>query len=355
MKTFLSAWLLAGLLAFFLPATAGASALVDGPYVFKDEAGYTIKWVCNGEPQQLAGLPHADLAAWRACGLQLPAIRREHPPADHDIQGVQRFAALSDIHGQFHLFKRLLRSNGVIDAENRWAFGDGQLLIAGDVMDRGPAVTEALWFLYDLARQASAAGGGVQLVLGNHEVMVMRDDRRYLHDSYIRVEQLLGETMTELYAPGSVLGDWLRSRPIMMRVNDNLLMHAGVPPGVAEAGIALPDINTAMRQLLLAGSGGDARMADDWLDGGGGPVWYRGHAGKDGISEAELDAQLAHFGVKRLIGGHNSFDRISVYFGGRVLQVDSSIKLGGERGELLLWDEEKGFRRAGLDGVERPL
>lgn len=347
--------LLAVLVLSPLLAAAAERGPRDGPYLFQQEHAYEVKWVCDGEVRSASGLKRADLAGWQACGMSLPPIRAAHPPADAMLDGVTRFAAISDIHGQFDLMLRLLTINGILDENGNWAFGDGQLLIAGDIVDRGPAVTEALWFFYGLEQQAAHAGGGVQLVLGNHEVMLLRGDLRYLNEKYQQVEQLFDLPMNEIYAAGNVLGDWLRSRPIMMRINDNLLMHAGIQPWVVEAGISMEAINAALRSLLVSGKGRDERMDDDWLGGGGGPVWYRGYVEEDGITEAELDAQLAHFEVKRVIGGHNSHDRITPYFDGRVLQVDSRIKYGDSRGELLLWSEEKGFRRAGLDGVEKPL
>ena len=70
----------------------------------------------------------------------------------------------------------------VIDTDLTWSFGDGHLVIVGDVFDRGPNVTECLWLIYRLEQEASAAGGAVHFLLGNHELMVMRGDLRYLNE-----------------------------------------------------------------------------------------------------------------------------------------------------------------------------
>ncbi|KAG1488187.1 hypothetical protein G6F52_014005 [Rhizopus delemar] len=51
--------------------------------------------------------------------------------------------------------------------------GKDTLVIAGDVFDRGPQVTEAFWLLYGLQQQAAAARGAVHFVLGNHETKVL--------------------------------------------------------------------------------------------------------------------------------------------------------------------------------------
>jgi len=38
-------------------------------------------------------------------------------------------------------------------------FGEGQLILLGDVFDRGDLVTEVLWFLYELEIQARIPEG----------------------------------------------------------------------------------------------------------------------------------------------------------------------------------------------------
>ncbi|NOK24222.1 metallophosphoesterase, partial [Corallococcus carmarthensis] len=107
------------------------------------------------------------------------------------LPAAPRIVALSDIHGQYGLLVRLLRAHQVIDAQDRWALGKDTLVIAGDVFDRGPQVTEAFWLLYGLQQQAAAAGGAVHFVLGNHETMVLYDDLRYVNPKYLRSAQLL--------------------------------------------------------------------------------------------------------------------------------------------------------------------
>ena len=46
-----------------------------------------------------------------------------------------RVAALSDIHGQYGVMRQLLRANRIIDSKDRWRFGSGSLVVAGDVFD----------------------------------------------------------------------------------------------------------------------------------------------------------------------------------------------------------------------------
>ncbi len=232
------------------PLRLWQSQVQDGPYVFF-EHGQDISalWVCDGEKQQLRQAKSMVLQPY--CGYPKPLqIRERAEPLPLVKFSAPKLAALSDIHGQFHLMQDLLQQHGIIDAQQNWRFGDGHLVIAGDVMDRGPAVTEILWFLYQLELQAREAGGQLHLLLGNHETMVLRGDLRYLHDKYQTVEQVLGTSYQQLYSVESVLGDWLRSRPVLVQVNDSVFVHAGLHPDYLALGLSMTEVNEHYRASL---------------------------------------------------------------------------------------------------------
>ena len=81
---------------------------------------------------------------------------------------------LSDIEGEFAAFKSLMQGNGIMDQNYKWTFGDGHLVICGDLFDRGNRVTEYLWLLYKLEDEAKAQGGYVHVILGNHDIMNLK-------------------------------------------------------------------------------------------------------------------------------------------------------------------------------------
>lgn len=271
------------------------------------------------------------------------AVRAERPmPA--------RLAALSDIHGQFGVLRQLLRAQGLIDAQDRWAWGDGLLVVGGDVFDRGAQVTESFWLLQQLQRQARAAGGDVLFLLGNHETMTLYDDLRYLHPKYAEVARLLGRPYPALYGGESVLGAWLRQAPGMARVGDTLFLHGGVSPEFLAQGIDRDEANRRYRQSLgtpKAQVRADPRTAPLY-DGATSPIWYRGYF--DGRASADtVTAVLRALGVSRVVVGHTSMAHVGSYFDGRVIAIDSSIKRG-ESGEVLLI-EDGVVRRGLLDGT----
>ena len=81
-----------------------------------------------------------------------------------------RIVAVGDVHGSIAGLTGILRSAGLIDGENRWVGGADTLVQTGDLMDRGEHVRAVLDLMMSLEEQASAAGGRVVVLLGNHEV-----------------------------------------------------------------------------------------------------------------------------------------------------------------------------------------
>lgn len=102
-------------------------------------------------------------------------------------------AGLSDIEGNFGAFKALLCAGGVIDKQFNWTYGDGHLVLTGDFFDRGLNVTECLWLVYKLEREAETFGGKVHFILGDHEVMNMNGDHRYVRNKYFEIPKLLSK------------------------------------------------------------------------------------------------------------------------------------------------------------------
>ncbi|HEY0335610.1 MAG TPA: metallophosphoesterase [Stenotrophomonas sp.] len=334
-----------------------AGPLDDGPYLRRSGDGVDAEWICAGKIERAHFAAHRGQTTVPArCGyphavtvpLRPGAASREDRPAP------SRIAALSDIHGQYGLLRRLLQANGIIDAQDRWSYADGLLVIGGDVFDRGPQVTEAFWLLQQLQAQARAAGGDVLFVLGNHETMTLYDDLRYLNLKYAQVASLLGRAYPALYDSGSVLGQWLRQAPAMARVGDTLFLHGGVSPEFLAAGIDRPTANARYRASL--GTPKATVKADPALaplyDGKTSPIWYRGYF--DGrASEADVEAVLRELGVRRIIVGHTSMAHVGSYYDGRVIAIDSSIK-NGESGEILLLEDGRASRGL-LDGSRAPL
>ncbi|MBB1059621.1 metallophosphoesterase [Lysobacter spongiae] len=341
------------------PAPAAPRAgFDDGPYIDYVDGGLVARWVCDGRSE--VARFHARRWPVRVpprCG-QAAAIEVRAPVAGRervDLRGVERLAALSDVHGQYALMVRLLQANRILDDRGDWAWGDGHLVLVGDVFDRGPRVNEIFWKLYALEQQAREAGGGLHVLLGNHEAMVLYRDLRYVNDRYFATANALGIAYTDLYGPGSVIGDWLRSRPVIARIDDMLFVHGGMSPAFLALGIDNETANDRYRASLgmpRTLTRDDPRYAPLY-DGRDSPIWYRGYFDPDALDPAGMDAVLDRLGVAHVVVGHTSMAHVESHRGGRVIAVDSSIK-DGESGELLFVEAGR-MSRGTLAGERLPL
>ncbi len=197
--------------------------------------------------------------------------------ANYEFDIDSRVVAVGDIHRAYTEVTGLLREVEVIDADNNWVGGTTHLISLGDLVDRGPGSREVVELLIKLQRQARAAGGEVHVVLGNHGIMVMSGDTRYVtrpefaafaadeteaerqallasfreSNAQMAEEELLAEfdkryppgyvALQKAYAPDGELGRWLMELPLAIRVNDSLYVHAGVSNAIAE--MSLQEIN----------------------------------------------------------------------------------------------------------------
>ncbi len=342
------------------PATATPppdAAIDDGPYAFRDADGVHALWVCAGHVVREQAQPRRDgsVRLPERCGYPHPLqVQPPRAPALGVVPATARIVALSDIHGQYGLMRRLLRANGVIDAQDRWSLGRDTLVVAGDVFDRGPQVTEVFWLLYGLQQQAAAAGGAVHFVLGNHETMTLYDDLRYLHPKYVRVAQLLGRPYPALFGADTVLGQWLRTRPALLRVGDTLFLHGGIAPQNLDLVQRQAETNADYRRSLGMPRADVKQdpVLSRLYDGKTSPIWYRGYFNGE-LDGAAVAALVQALGVKRIVVGHTSMEHISSFHDGRVIAIDSSIK-NGESGELLFIEGER-LSRGMPDGSRQPL
>ncbi len=277
---------------------------------------------------------------------------QETPDFYQDYKGVTDLVVISDIHGQFDLMVELLQSHGVIDENLNWIYGKGHLVINGDILGRGDKVTEALWLAYLLEDQAIEAGGRLHCLLGNHELMLLDNDLRYLNQKYVRAASLMKMSVKKLHNEESVLGNWLRKRPIIVTIDSLLFTHAGISTEFVERQLTAHDVNKIFYENILKTPKNRSNKGREisFLTGPTGPIWYRGYFDENNIDVKDLDAILAYFGSQKIIVGHTSVDMITPLFGGRVLAVDSSIK-NGRGGEILIIQKGDLFRGA-INGVK---
>ena len=349
-----------------------------------------------------------------------------------------RLVAIGDIHGDFDAFIGLLARVGLIDAERRWAGGDTTLVQTGDYMDRGPKVREVLDYLIALEPQASAGGGRAVVLMGNHEAAnamgSVRDvpasayaafadgesegRRQAAYEAHVKLAEARRAALArvnpafpipkvyqapekepwmiahppgfveylEAFGPGGSYGKWLRTRMVIVRVDDTVFLHGGISPDAApkkleslneqaqkeinrwdrmrklmiEQQIALPSFT--FEELLEAGGTELTRVAVEarrraesegqpnpgageqamlqhplaelqrlgkWtiLDPNG-PLWFRGFATwRSDEGGPRLDDLQRRYGPVRFVVGHTmtSGFRVLARFSSRVFLIDTGM------------------------------
>lgn len=245
------------------------------------------------------------------------ACRAHEPPPPRPTAG-PRLVAVGDLHGDLPHALEALHLAGVVDTEGHWSGGDATLVQTGDMVDRGAQSREILALMRRLQGEAEGAGGCVEALLGNHEVMNLEGDWRY-----VSADDLAGyggeAARRAAFAREGEDGAWLWARPVVLRVGSTVFVHGGVTPEAAALGVEALD---ARFRAALSEEG------ESDLVGREGPVWYRGYL-LGGVTEAcpDLQRALASLGATRMVVGHTTQDdgRIAVRCQGALLGIDTGI------------------------------
>lgn len=205
--------------------------------------------------------------------LTLSAAPSSVPPADS-----ASVIAVADVHNAFEEFVAILKRVSLIDAQNHWSGGKTTFVQVGDLLDRGPKPREVLDLMMALEKQAPEAGGHVVSLLGNHELMNLMGDLRYVapanytefadsnspdrqkaaYNEFVEWRSKHSALLTELahpmevteaewiarhplgfieqreaFGPKGKYGEWLRGHDAVAEIGGVLFLHGGLAPAVA--------------------------------------------------------------------------------------------------------------------------
>ncbi|SEW51589.1 metallophosphoesterase [Chitinophaga arvensicola] len=328
--------LCAQLLPIMHAAAQSQVAINDGPYLFYETGKPILKTIrdnqvvtfANPDNVEITFKDHPDWNFVVAIKGQLDIEPSEWKKPD------DKLLVISDIEGEFEVFRALLLANKVVDSQYNWIYGKGQLVIDGDLFDRGSHVTEYLWLLYKLEQDATSKGGYVHTILGNHDIMNLSGDLRYVLPKYKESAQLMGVDYMRLYDENTELGRWLRTKNVMERIGDQLFMHAGLSPEILKLHLSVPEINEKCRPFLAT----PKKSLPDTMKvffGKDSPFWYRGYFMAPRATLTDVDLSLNYYQCKRIIVGHTILDRnIALYYRGKVLGIDVDAHSGKCSGAL---------------------
>jgi hypothetical protein len=258
--------------------------------------------------------------------------------------GVGRLIAIGDLHGDLTASRRALRAAGAIDERDRWIGGDLVVVQLGDLLDRGDEEQAVLELFARLAEEAAAAGGAVHVLNGNHELMNVALDLRYVtpggfedfRDAVVvgEPDSLLLEFPEEqrarvaAFRPGGEYARMLAELNTVLVIGRNVFAHGGVLPEHVEKG--LEAVNAEIRAWIL-GEGPNP----EWVHKGCcSPTWTRIYSVD--VDEAACEALtgvLEGLSAQRMIVGHSVQEEgITSYCDGKVWCVDVGMAAhyGGE-------------------------
>ncbi|KAG0051909.1 hypothetical protein BGZ83_003188 [Gryganskiella cystojenkinii] len=236
-----------------------------------------------------------------------------------------RIVAVGDLHSDYPQTLAVLRLANIVDKNENWSGGQDTFVQTGDLVDRGPD-TIAIYRLFEKLRvQARAAGGEVINLLGNHEVMNIGGDLRYVtEEDYAsfggRQKRKEAWDIQSGWLGKFVLNNFNISH---IQHGHTVFTHADMHLGWAQVGI--DEMNFLATQAILKGEFKAPIFTTK------GPVWNRALATQEGGSEEvckTVENVKKALKVQRLISGHTpqyKTGRILSLCGGSYLDIDVGI------------------------------
>lgn len=246
---------------------------------------------------------------------------------------------VGDVHGHRDELVAALAKVGLVDSDERWSGDDAHVWFLGDFVDRGPDGIGVIDLVMRLSGEAEKAGGMVDTLLGNHEILLLGMNRfgdtevpsDFGPRSFARSWELNGGQTSDQDAVTDAHVEWLTARPALALVGQHLLMHSDTVEYLGW-GDDIEEINTAVREIL--------RSEDivEWWE-----VWRRmttRHAFRGPHGEAVADRLLTALGGELVVHGHSVIaDQLGIlpdqvdgpvsYAGGKALGVDGGVFVGG--------------------------
>ena len=250
----------------------------------------------------------------------------------YEFKGVDSVYVLGDTHGNFEEVVQILQNSKLIDENHQWIGESAHLVFLGDILDRGMDALRLTWFIYELEQSAAQHGGQIHLILGNHEIMVMSNDLRYVAAKEQQVANMHQVSYQQLYHPTrSVLGRWLSTKPAALKIDGILFAHGGIIMGASLKSFndrvyqytQAPLFSHLMEQPFDSVSFSQVEREEqkDYLYDSFGPFWFRGYVQTDTLG-SYLDAILLNNKAKLHVVGHTTVPNISSLYNGKLIATN---------------------------------
>lgn len=228
-----------------------------------------------------------------------------------------RVVAIGDLHGDLSATRKALQIAGAIDAQDRWVGGKLVVVQTGDVLDRGDDDKAVFDLLQRLRTEASHEGGALISLSGNHEVMNVALDLRYVSTG--GYEGFAGpEGRAAAFRPGGPYARQLAQWPVVVKVGSSVFVHGGILREHLAYG--LDRINDEVAGYMRGERELPAIMQSEEA-----PIWTRRYSTDPGDCP-QLAEVLRQLGAKRMIVGHTPQQGgISAACDGKVWRIDTGM------------------------------
>ena len=216
-------------------------------------------------------------------------------PAKASAEPPESVVVIADVHNDFDDFVAILRRTSLIDQQNHWTGGKTTFVQVGDLLDRGPKPREVMDLMMALEKEAAQAGGRVVGLLGNHEMMNIQGDLRYVNPvnyasfadgnsekrqkaayaEYVKWKDKHAPLLAELpqpmelteaewmarhpagfveqreaFGPQGEYGKWLRGHDAVAEIEGVIFLHGGIHPNLAKT--KLDEMNNRIHDEIKA-------------------------------------------------------------------------------------------------------
>jgi len=244
---------------------------------------------------------------------------------------VRRIIAIGDLHGDWEMTIKVLKSAKVIDDNLDWIGHDTVIVQVGDQIDRcrskkgscklkdetyedEPSDIKILKFMTELHNKAIKKGGAVYSLLGNHEIMNVMGDFRYVSYENLKmfdenIDKAI-EKRKKFFKIGNEFSQFLAcTRKTALIIGSNIFVHAGINHKLSSK-MSVEEMNQIIKNWLLDKINKSNKL-NILKNADLSPFWFRLFGTlKSDINDSnnktcnDLALSLETYNVNRMIVGH---------------------------------------------------
>lgn len=214
-----------------------------------------------------------------------------------------RIIVIGDVHGDWKALMKSLRLSKIIDKKGHWTGGNSHVVQVGDILDRGgrnathddeKSEYDIVKFFLKLQKRAKKSGGMVHLLLGNHELMNVMGNFRYV--SPMGMTDFEGKRKEMLKPGGKIAKKLACNTNSIVKIGKWVFSHAGVLPEISSR-YTIPKFNEKIRNFLLGNTtlNRDSTEVDMF--------WHRNYSNSPAQCKAVGNA-LSDYDSKYMVVGH---------------------------------------------------